>query len=43
MSTDERLDKIERLLEQLVTKTVIKSWYTVENGAGSAGLKPKSR
>jgi hypothetical protein len=33
MSTDERLDKIERLLEQLVTKTVIKSWYTVEEFA----------
>jgi hypothetical protein len=33
MSTEERLDKIERLLEQLVTKTVIKSWYTVEEFA----------
>jgi hypothetical protein len=33
MSTDERLEKIERLLEQLLTKTVAKSWYTVEEFA----------
>jgi hypothetical protein len=33
MNTDERLENIERLLEQLVTKTVAKSWYTVEEFA----------
>ena len=33
MTTEERLEKIERLLEQLVTKTVIKSWYSVEEFA----------
>jgi hypothetical protein len=37
MSTDERLENIERLLEQLVTKTMVKSWYTVEEFASLVG------
>jgi hypothetical protein len=37
MTTDERLERIERLLEQLVTKTVVKSWYTVEEFASLVG------
>jgi hypothetical protein len=37
MTTEERLDKIEHLLEQLVTKTVAKSWYTVEEFASLVG------
>jgi hypothetical protein len=37
VTTDERLENIERLLEQLVTKTVAKSWYTVEEFATLVG------
>ena len=37
MTTDERLENIERVLEQLVTKTVAKSWYTVEEFAFLVG------
>lgn len=33
MTTEERLENIERLLSQLVTKTVVKSWYSVEEFA----------
>jgi hypothetical protein len=33
MTTEERLGNIERLLEQLVTKTMVKSWYPVEEFA----------
>jgi hypothetical protein len=33
MTTEERLQNIERLLEQLITKTLAKSWYTVEEFA----------
>jgi len=33
MTTDERLENIERLLEQLITKTIPKAWYTVEEFA----------
>ncbi|HEX4053821.1 MAG TPA: hypothetical protein VHX86_06120 [Tepidisphaeraceae bacterium] len=37
MTTEERLEKIDRLLEQLVTKTVAKSWYSVEEFASLVG------
>jgi hypothetical protein len=33
MTTEERLENIERLLAQLVTKTMVKSWYSVEEFA----------
>ena len=33
MTTEERLENIERLLEQLLTKTMVKSWYTVDEFA----------
>jgi hypothetical protein len=37
MTAEERLENIERLLEQLVTKTVAKSWYSVEEFASLVG------
>jgi hypothetical protein len=33
MTTEKRLENIERLLGQLVTKTMVKSWYSVEEFA----------
>jgi len=33
MTTEERLENIERLLAQLVTKTMVKSWYSVDEFA----------
>jgi len=37
MTTEDRLENIERLLAQLVTKTLVKSWYTVEEFATLVG------
>ncbi len=33
VTTEERLGKIEQLLEQLVAKTMVRSWYSVEEFA----------